>query len=364
MQARTLVLEKFGRPLKPVCFDLPEPAPREVLAKITAAGICGSDLHMWEGKDPRTPLPIILGHEGVGVVVACGDGASDYAGIPLSLGDPIVWERSLTCGKCYFCTRGHEYLCPSRKVYGINISSAEPPHLSGNYADYILLRKGTKIYPVDRNEDPAVIVPATCSGTTAAHAHEAAGIIPGDNVVIFGAGPVAIFQAAFAKKEGAANLIVITNRPGPKADLVAKFGVDEVLLRMKTTDEERRSHILEATGGIGADVIIDTTPDPSVFREALQLLRRGGTYVNSGAAVPLDAIPIEIYRDITNKNITIRGVWASDASHLKMALELTRYSGFPFHELVTHRFKLEEHEKALDVFRKKEGIKIVFTPWC
>ncbi len=363
MKARGLVLENFKSAIELRSFAIPEPGPGEVLARITAAGVCGSDLHMWEGRDPRTPLPIILGHEGVGVVVACGDSASDYAGIPLSEGDPIVWERSLVCGECYFCRRGQEFLCPSRKVYGINISCAEPPYLSGNYADHILLREGTRIYPVGKDEDPAVIVPATCSGATAAHAHEAAGIIPGDNVVIFGAGPVAVFQAAFAKKEGAAVVIVITNRPGRKAELIAKFGVDEVLLRMETIDEYRKAKVLEATDGIGADVVIDTTPDPSVFPEALQLLRRGGTYVNSGAAVPLDEIPIEIYRDITNKNITIRGIWASDDSHLDMALELLRYSGFPFKELVTHTFSLEDHEKAWDVFRKKEGIKIVFTPW-
>ena len=137
MRARALVLEKFGQPLVLKEFELPEPGPGEVLTRINAAGVCGSDLHMWHGKDPRTPLPIILGHEGVGEVVKSGEGVLDAGGCPVSPGDPIVWERSLTCGECYFCNRGEEYLCPNRKVYGINIGSSEPPHLSGNYADYV-----------------------------------------------------------------------------------------------------------------------------------------------------------------------------------------------------------------------------------
>jgi hypothetical protein len=258
---------------------------------------------------------------------------------------------------------GEEYLCTSRKVYGINIGSANPPHLSGNYADYILLKRGTKIYPVDAGEDPATIVAVTCSGATAAHTHERAGILPGDSVVIFGAGPVAIFQAAFAKKEGASHILVIANRPGPKASTIMKFGANEVLLRSDTNEEQRHDRVMVITGGIGADAVIDTTPGTEAFREAIGLLRRGGTYVNPGAAVPQDGIPVDLYSDITNKCITIRGIWAGDASHLKMALELVRYSGFPFHELVTHKFPLEEHEKAWEVFREKEGIKIVFTPW-
>jgi len=362
MKARVLVLEKFNEPLQLTQIDLPEPGEGEVLAKVTAAGICGSDLHIRQGKDPRTPLPIILGHEGVGEVAEVGTGATDADGFPLTPGDPIVWERSFICGACYFCVKNEEYLCLNRKIYGINIGSEDPPQPSGNYADYIILRKGTHIYPLGPHEDPATLVAATCSGATAAHAHERAGILPGDTVVIYGAGPVAIFSAAFAKHGGAAHIIVITNRRGPKAALIAKFGVKAVLIRSETSEDGRRKKIMDITKRIGADVVIDTTPDPANFPEAIQLLRRGGTYINPGAAVPSEKIPVEFCSDIVNKCLTIKGVWASDASHLGLALELMRYSGFPFHEMVTHKFTLEEHEKAWDALRNKDGVKIVFTP--
>jgi threonine dehydrogenase-like Zn-dependent dehydrogenase len=262
---------------------------------------------------------------------------------------------------CPFCRRGEAFLCTDRQVYGINISSAEPPHLSGNYATHILLRNGTAIYPLKLEDNPLAVVPATCSGTTAAHAHEIAGIIQGDNVVIFGAGPVAIFQAAFAKREGA-NVIVITNNPGPKADMIAKFGADEVLIRARTTPEERNEYVMSQTKEIGVDIVIDTTPDPSIFRESVAILRRGGSYVNPGAAVPAETIPLEMYGDVVSKSLTIKGVWASDASHLEASLELALSSGFPFGELITHRFRLEDHENAWEALKNKEGVKIAFVP--
>ncbi len=362
MKARALVLKEFHKPLEVETFDLPTPGRGEILARIMAAGVCGSDMHMWEGKDPRTPLPIILGHEGVGEVVEVGEGATDAHGDPLKPGDPIVWERSLTCGECDFCNRGETFLCPSRKVYGINISSADPPYLSGNYADHILLKNGTSIFPLEPGDDPGTLVAATCSGTTAAHAHEKAGIVRGDNVVIFGAGPVGIFQAAFAKREGAEEVIVITNSPGPKADMITKFGADDVLIRKDSTPEQRHAYIMDMTDNTGVDVIIDTTPDPSAFLEAMPLIRRGGKYLNSGAAVPGESVPLDIYHNVTFKCSTIKGIWASDTSHLEMSLELVRHGGYPFEQLVTHRFTLEEHEKAWGVYRDKKGVKIIFEP--
>jgi len=173
---------------------------------------------------------------------------------------------------------------------------------------------------------------------------------------------VAIFQAAFAKREGADDIVIITNSLNPKAKMTPHFGATEILTKADTTAEERAGIVMDITRGIGADVVIDTTPDPSVFREALNILRRGGTYVNSGAAVPAEPVALEMYSDVTYKNITIRGTWASDASHLEMALELVRSGGFPFERLVTHRFQLEEHERAFETYKNKEGIKIIFEP--
>ncbi len=360
--ARALVLEEFNKPFVLREFPLPEPRDGEVLARVVAAGICGSDLHMQRGHDPRTPLPIIPGHEGVGEIVAIDDGATLHDGSPLEVGMPVVWERSLTCGKCYFCLRNERYLCVERKIYGINMSSADPPHLFGNYATHILLNKGTSIYKRDTSIDPAILVSATCSGTTAVHAHEYAEIKGGETVLVYGSGPVAAFQIALALDSGAKWVVVITRAPGRKADIALEFGADEVIFKSDMDSCKLMNYILYQTDKIGVDVVIDTTPDPNIFNEAVQVLRRGGTYVNPGLAVPADPIPVELYSAVVNKDLTIRGVWAGDASHLGKSIELVQSGNYPFDKLVTHRFKLEEHEEAWRVLTSKEGVKLVFEP--
>ncbi len=305
---------------------------------------------------------MVPGHEGVGVVERIGNGAMLHDGSALHEGMPVVWERSLTCGKCCFCLRNQRFLCTERKVYGINISSKEPPHLSGNYATHILLRRGTIIYPLEPTIDPAAIAAATCSGATAAHAHEYTGITGDDAVLIYGSGPVAAFQVAFGLDAGAKWISVITRSPGPKADIIRLFGPEEILYRSEYSPDRLIDHFMDRTDGIGVDVVVDTTPDPKVFREAVKILRRGGVYVNPGMAIPSDPTEIELYSDVVRKNLSIRGVWASDSSHLEKSLELVQSGKFPFDKLVTHRFPLEEHEKAWRVLNDREGMKVVFEP--
>ena len=361
--ARALVLEEFNKPFQLREFPLPTPGPGEILAKVLAAGICGSDKHTVEGKDPRTPLPIILGHEGVGEIVAFGDGVKTADGENLFEGMPIVWERSLTCSKCYFCVRNQRYLCVERKIYGINISCAEPPHLSGNFATHILLRKGTSIFKRDEKFDPAVLVAATCSGATAAHAFEQSGLKEGDTLAIYGCGTIAIFLIAFAQKVEKEMVVVITRSPGVKSKVASEFDPRGILFKEYFSSEHIAESILERTAGIGVDAVIDTTPDPNTFREAMGILRRGGTYVNLGLGIPAEKIPLDVYSDIVNKNATIMGTWASDTHHLKMAIDLIEWGQYPFEKIITHRFSLDEHENAWQALNDKSAMKIVFEPW-
>jgi len=100
MEARAAVLAQFDEPLQMRNFPLVPLAEGEVRVKITCAGVCGSDVHMWRGEDPRTPLPMILGHEGVGEVAEIAGEKTDLFGRPLHEGDPVLWERGVMCGEC------------------------------------------------------------------------------------------------------------------------------------------------------------------------------------------------------------------------------------------------------------------------
>ena len=121
MKTNTMVLTRFNEPLVPEEIEIPALRPGEILIKLEASGICGSDVHMWKGEDPRTPLPIILGHEGVGRIAAMNGVHHTVDGKPLHEGDRVLWNRGVTCGECFACkVLLKPWLCENRKVYGIN----------------------------------------------------------------------------------------------------------------------------------------------------------------------------------------------------------------------------------------------------
>ena len=173
MKTRAMVLEAFNAPLKMHELEIPVLEDSEVLVMIDAAGVCGSDVHMWKGEDERTPLPIVLGHEGVGTVVDVKRRKQYVTGETVKEGDRILWNRGVSCNGCYYCTvLNQPWLCPTRKVYGINRSLAEPPGLNGCYAEHLILAAYTDCFKIGGEIDPAILVSASCSGATVAHAFD------------------------------------------------------------------------------------------------------------------------------------------------------------------------------------------------
>jgi len=357
-----MVLEAFNNPLVKREFDIPRLESGQVLVRLRASGVCGSDVHMWKGEDPRTPLPLIPGHEGVGDVADIGGGKTDVDGRPLAVGDTIVWNRGVTCGGCRYCAVLKEpSLCTNRLVYGITESSADPPHLNGCYAEYIVLRKGTDIFTVSPDVDPAVLVPASCSGATAAHAFDAVeGGLVGRTVVVQGPGPVGMFAVAFAKSLGASDIAVIGGTQS-RLDLTKDFGASLLLNRRETSAEDRLEAVLSRTNRRGADVVIEAAGTKGAVEEGIRLLRKGGLYLSTGFSQPAGTEAIDFYRDIVSRNIRIQGVWVSDSGHVKRAVDLLLAEPQTFAKLVTHRFGLDRANDALAAVDSREAAKAVLT---
>ena len=364
MKVRAAVLEEFNKSLAIREFDRQNLKEGEVLVKIKAASVCGSDVHMWTGKDPRIPLPIILGHEGVGTIEDMGGEKEDVFGHPLKKGDLIIWDRGLTCGECFFCLIKKEpSLCPRRKVYGISLSSAQSPHLLGSYSEYIHLLAKTKIIKIEDEIDPSLLAPAACSGATTAHALEQVRIEEGDTVVIQGPGPMGIFALSFSQEKGAISLIVIgTGEDRKRLQLCQEFGATHTLATDETSLEERLKFVREKSGGLGADLVIECTGSPGALGEGIQMVRPGGTYLIPGIATPTGEIPFDVYRDLACKNVSIQGVWVSDISHLYQAVKLILSHKYPFEKLITHCFSLEEASQALETVKNRQALKAVITP--
>lgn len=362
MKSFAAVLEAFRAPLAWREFEVLPPAPGGLTVKIEAAGICGSDLHMWEGDDPRTPLPIILGHEAVGRVLASGGEKCDITGRIVREGDLIAWDRGVSCGECYYCVvRKEPYLCQSRRVYGINRSCAEPPYLLGGYAEVMQLLPRTNVLVVPGTIDPALLVAASCSGATAAHAVETCQIHPGDDVIVQGPGPLGLFALAFALERGAAHVAISgSQRSRWKLDVARRFGATTILDGQ--TSEERLQQVMALTEGRGAQAVIECSGNIAAHREGLKWVSPGGIYAWTGAAVPVGELPVGVYEDVVCKNMRIQGVWVSDTSHFRQAAQLVLGGKYPFAELVTHRFSLPQVDQALHSLQQRETLKAVLIP--
>jgi len=360
--ATAMVLHKFNEPLEQREFPLPDLNEGELLVKISASGVCGSDVHMWLGKDPRLHLPMILGHEGVGQIAKLRGERRSVHGITLHEGDLIIWNRGVTCGRCYFCAVKHTpALCPNRWVYGITTNCADPPYLRGCYAEYILLTANTDILKIEEDIDPAILVSAACSGATMAHAFDLHSPDVGDTVVVQGPGPLGIFAIAFARARGASKIVVIGGTQS-RLELCQKFGATLTINRNETTIDERRQNIMDLTNGRGADVVIEATGSSRAVKEGVGLIRNGGCYLVTGFGNPEGKIELDCFADISRKNIWLQGVWVSDTKHLLEAISLVIDNADAFAALAVDKFPLAQATKALEAMRDRETMKGVIVP--
>ena len=359
-----MVLEEFKKPLVEREFPLPQPRAGEALVRMLAAGVCGSDVHMWQGQDPRTPRPIILGHEGVGEIAALGGELRSVDGQPLRVGQKIIWNRGVVCGRCYFCAVKHQpELCPNRKVYGIHSSCEKPPHLNGCYADHILLTPGTDIFllPEELSDRPEIAVSASCSGATAAHAFELTPAVAGDSVLVQGPGPLGLYLVAFAAAARARHIFVVGGTPERLA-LCKEFGATHLLNRNATTPDDRRNAIIKVTSGRGVDVAYEAVGAANVVAEGLRLVRTGGAYALAGFGQPGGALSLDLYTDIVRKNLRLQGVWVSHTRHTHAALALVLRRPDAFAKMVTHKYPLRRATEALEAAKRREGMKLALVP--
>ena len=362
MKASIAVLEAFNKPLRLAEMPVPALTPGQILVQVEAAGVCGSDVHMWQGQDPRTPLPMVLGHEGVGRVVDGPSGLRDIHGHQISPGDRVLWERGVTCGRCYYCAvLAQPELCPDRWVYGIHCGLNVAPHLNGCYATHLVLDAATSLVSVPEDLDPALLVPASCSGATAAHGFELCPTRIGDTVVIFGPGPLGAFSAALAKAAGAGQIVLIggTNE---RLEICRRLGATHTIDRYAISPPSRRAAILDMTHGRGADLVVEASGSVAAAREGLHLLRPGGALSLVGFGTPVGEMAFQPFESLVRKNVRVQGVWVSNVRHTLQAISLVRNNPEAFGALITHRFALSEATQALESVAGRKAMKAVLQP--
>lgn len=356
------VLTGYEKPLEIRQYpDIRDPGPGEAVVRVELAGICGTDVHLWLGQ-LAIPLPVILGHESAGRLERLGEGLQvDWRGNALAAGDRVTWASSIVCGECFYCrVKRQPTRCVSRKAYGISYCADDPPHLRGGYAEKILLRAGTAIFKLPETLPSAAVVGAGCALVTAIHGVERCPVQWGDVVVIQGTGPVGLAALAVAKQAGAARIIVIGG-PEHRLELARRFGADVIIDIAAVRDATERQRLaIEASGGYGADVVIECVGHPEAVNEGIEMCRDGGRFLVLGQYANAGNISFNPHT-ITRKQLEVRGSWGFEPRHWDIALSLLDRTNLKdlFAAEITHRFPLREADAALRTVREWRSGKTV-----
>ena len=209
--------------------------------------------------------------------------------------------------------------------------------------------------------DPAILVSASCSGATVAHAFDLHRPDFGDTVLIQGPGPLGVYAVAFAKQLGAQEIIVIGGSEN-RLQTCREFGATLTLNRRELSLEDRKQAIMDKTRGRGVDFVVEAVGDPSAVHEGIKLVRSGGAYVSIGFSQPPGNCQIDFFQEVVSKNLKIQGVWVSGTRHTWQAMKLVLERPELFARMITHRFSLEQANEALAAMAQRDALKAVLVP--
>lgn len=324
--------------------NIPTPVPGagEVLIKVIQTGICGTDLHIHEG-DFYAAFPLIPGHEIVGTIADVGDGVTGF-----HVGERVTVNPNISCGHCHACRSGRPLLCSNLKGIGTN--------WPGGFAEY-LTAPAAYTYNVEGLDDDtaAATEPAAC----AMHGLETLQVTPGSTALVLGAGPTGLLLSQLLVGGGAAKVTVAASTAF-KLDRARELGIDATHLMDRDDLAGDVTALMEASGGVGYDIVVDATGAPAVTETTISLTRDGGTVMFYGVTGPEDTIQIHPY-DIFRREITIKGSFA-EISSFPATIEALRSGRARTDGLVTHRFAIEDYASALEALRSdRTAHKVVIT---
>jgi threonine dehydrogenase-like Zn-dependent dehydrogenase len=357
MTGRVAVYQGPGKPFELREYPLPDVGPDDVLVKVRAANVCGSDIHIWHGRGPGLPAGCVGGHEMVGQVFRLGrDVKTDCLGQPLREGDRIAYAYYVPCRACPACLTGLP-TCPNRYRHWVR-PAGEPPHFRGAYGDYYYARQGQTICRVPDGLTDGEVSPVNCALCQALYGLDAIGIRLGDTVVIQGAGGLGLYAAAIARDVGAAQVIVLDRRQDRLA-LAREFGATHLIDVDRTDEKERQQQVRDLTRGWGADVVAEFVGVPAAVEEGARLLRTGGRYLwigNITPGLPSALDPGTVVRTAQ----TIRGVAVWEPWALPRALEFLerRRHAYPFQKIVSDVLPFSEINRAFAVAETGAAIRV------
>jgi threonine dehydrogenase-like Zn-dependent dehydrogenase len=367
------------------CRKLPYPDHLEkgaAIVKMEMSGICGTDKHAFDGDvtlyggteaEQDMVYPAVHGHENSGTIVEMAGRGEDveYSGRSLNVGDRVTNCPNVICGRCWYCRRIHAYpFCSNHQGIGMTYRSDRFPYITGGWGEYLYLPPKAWIYRVPEEltiEEACLaeifVVSSLLDRAKMYSQVDARGFGFGDTVVIQGLGAVGMMMVAKARLLGAGKVIGLDTVP-LKLNLAKEFGADITIDVSSLSDDQLVQAIREETEGRGADVVVENVGRPEVVPVGLSMLRRGGTYCETGNFVDTGSTQINVHRHLAAKNVLFIGNTnhPHDMYYAHMDMMIRHRGEYPWSKLITHRFTLDECTEAMKAAYLPTALKVVFTP--
>ncbi len=351
-----------GRPVELREFPVPDLEPGAALLQVAASEVCGTDVHLQQGRLQGVPYPLIPGHVAAGTLAAVRGELRDVHGVPLREGDAVTFlDVHRTCHRCWHCLVAKASTrCPERKVYGITYGAADG--LCGGWAELLHLKPGTRVLRL-QGTDASTFLAGGCSLPTALHGLERARIGIGDAALVLGTGPVGLSTVALLRAAGAGTVLAI-GAPLPRLQAATRMGADAVLDFTTQTAAEREEWVRAHTGGRGADVVIEASGAPAAVVQAMRCARDAGRVVVLGQYTDHGEIAFNPHRDLNRKHLEVLGCWGSDYSHFHRAVQVSGHAtlGAPWRRLPLQEFPLAEVGRALQAVADGAVVKAIVRP--
>lgn len=324
--------------------ERPKVGRHEVLVKVKVTSVCGTDYHIYEWDEwarARIKPPRIIGHEFAGEVV---ETASDVSSC--SVGDMVVAESHIACGKCYQCRTGNSHICERLAILGVDVD--------GSFAEYVKIPENNALpIPGEVPLETASILEPLGNAVHAAFAAE----IPGSYVTVFGCGPVGLSAVALTSISGALSVTAVDINEY-RLKLAAQMGASKTI-NSKNSDPVAEIH--KDTDGRGAGVVLEMSGNEHAIRDAFRAIRNGGTVILFG--IPSKEVLLNIADDFIFKEAHVRGIVGREMFNTWYKLQGFLKSGsLNLKPLITHRMALNQLEDAMKLVGSGNCGKIVLTP--
>ena len=342
---KSLLLSEYNH-MEIAELPVPSAGPGDVLLRVEACGICGSDVHGYDGSSGRRIPPIVMGHEAAGTVAAMGDGVRGYA-----VGDRVTFDSTVYCGECAYCRRGEINLCNNRQVIGVSCGDYRR---HGAFAEFVAVPQRI-LYPLPETISfaEAAMLEAV---SVALHAVRVSGAKGGETALVIGAGMIGLLTLQAARAAGCAR-VFIADVDATRLELARQVGADEALL---CSGAELAGEVLRLTGGQGVDLAYEAVGRNETVAAAIDSTRKGGTVTLIGNIAPEVTLPLQ---KVVTRQLRLQGSCAS-AGEYPQAIELIANGKMQVKPLITAVASLEEGPRWFERLHAREPnlMKVILTP--